>query len=1178
MSSNTSGIQWVPKPLDHPKALIFQQPPRPLLRHQSKSDINGHPSRSDAQPAFKKQRLDHEPDRAAPSPASQVQHKSSVDIDHGSRPSEQALTTADKALSTHSRSTASLLFPLRSTPVQQQARRRFHDAIAKRRSLTSGEVQIKPFVPEPPSPAPRYPSSYKSTRLNNNDAPELDQTLDREGAADFSPWRGNHVEDILSESTIKQGFYDKFQVSQAESSTARPSVWSSLKHKSGLQVLSSLVVSVLDRRQAHGITTTGCTFKPPPRVGLTDSKREAWLRDLSNPNIPLRRLSRTIPHGIRGRALLDQSLAKNIPTARFLWLAKCVGANEIRAFKRKGTSGAFAAGGEAKWIKDWTVNVEQFLDAIIGTCSTQEWTGNLNYGLRLATHLLAEGLLDRDHYFDWLLDAVNQSDLDALSAYLLVIRTYLNELGHCRRFGRRLAGSLLEQLYKINHHPSPNLYNTLRSEIADIIRFFIVSSPASFLQPKNWQEYESMLQAMIGPPDTTLHAHFQDLCKRNRRLQTFASSNHKSEITTSQKIIRILDSPNSGVDIPRTALSLRDIAGDPEMLVHVCLEWSASIYRYGPARSYVVAQLLREWSEMGIDVETCVLTFLIDRSDACGLEKPSLYKAIVELIRSGHFSVSRYLQWVIANGVLREYDQSKTKLSCATGLIFEIPLHGLPAHVLNLRQNLLRSIGVSTEDERRTIAQRKAFIERQLQDEQMEHQNPVDSEDLLFSLRWESLTVKSSVGVWIWQELMVRYRAQQAVNMRSPQESGSSSHSSLHLCHDIAHVRTLVRVLEDVEDFRTMADVLVHYSTSHDPRLLADVAITVNHYLDIFIAIQAANALFMHLFRQHAILDGQPAVAPLTKALVDLSESLPDCSNENRVLQKYLHKYEPRLSIAACSPISEHMAEALQTNASESVSAYTDEVEQLLSSGTSMDKRMVSNVFESIWKRFEATWTDSVESSVATASLISRLASFDVTSVHDLTILSVERTLASTASRPKLMRIGIPLICAQSISLEQLLSRVVLLLQNRDRSIEYHKLLVESLELLMADRQNAESSISSVGRKALFGFPMLMSSQLRYRFYAEQQRFLRGFSPVMVSVLQHVLRYAHTTPKDSVVHISRLLQNPRFSSLLRTLPETAPDFGGISSVLGFIVMMKGAAQTLNIIISPVKDGKTLPRI
>lgn len=184
----------------------------------------------------------------------------------------------------------------------------------------------------------------------------------------------------MNEAVTKQGFYDKLQISQNESNTARPSVWSSLKHKSGLQVLSSLLVSTLNRRQAHGTVTANCTFKPPPRVTLTDTKREIWLRDLANPDIPLRRLSRTIPHGIRGKALLDQCMAKNIGTDRAIWLAKCVGANEIRAFKRKGTSGAFAAGGEAKWIKDWTINVEQFVEGIISRCGSPEWKSQISYG------------------------------------------------------------------------------------------------------------------------------------------------------------------------------------------------------------------------------------------------------------------------------------------------------------------------------------------------------------------------------------------------------------------------------------------------------------------------------------------------------------------------------------------------------------------------------------------------------------------------------------------------------------------------------------------------------------------------------------------------------------------------------------------------------------------------------
>jgi mediator of RNA polymerase II transcription subunit 12, fungi type len=157
------------------------------------------------------------------------------------------------------------------------------------------------------------------------------------------------------------------------------SIFPAVKHKSGLYTLSSLFATVLSQRRTHGQITSAPTFKPPPRVTLTDTKRETWLRDLANPSIPLRRLSRTIPHGIRGKVLLEQCLSKQIPTERAVWLAKCVGANEIRAFKRKGVTGAFAMGGEAKWIRDWTVFVEQFVESIVASCGDNDWKTRVIY-------------------------------------------------------------------------------------------------------------------------------------------------------------------------------------------------------------------------------------------------------------------------------------------------------------------------------------------------------------------------------------------------------------------------------------------------------------------------------------------------------------------------------------------------------------------------------------------------------------------------------------------------------------------------------------------------------------------------------------------------------------------------------------------------------------------------------
>ena len=197
--------------------------------------------------------------------------------------------------------------------------------------------------------------------------------------ADFYPWTGLHSEDILTEQTVKQGFYDRVQVQQNESNTARPSLYAQFRRRSGLEVLSSVFTAALEERQVRCKVTAPSTFKPPPRVTLTDNKREVWLRDLANPSVPLRRLSRTIPHGIRGKVLLDQCLSKSIPIGRAIWLAKCVGANEIRAVKRKGTTAAVATGLEAKWIKDWTVNTQQFLDAVISCCGDPDWKSKMSY-------------------------------------------------------------------------------------------------------------------------------------------------------------------------------------------------------------------------------------------------------------------------------------------------------------------------------------------------------------------------------------------------------------------------------------------------------------------------------------------------------------------------------------------------------------------------------------------------------------------------------------------------------------------------------------------------------------------------------------------------------------------------------------------------------------------------------
>lgn len=143
--------------------------------------------------------------------------------------------------------------------------------------------------------------------------------------------------------------------------SARPALHPILKQKNGLPTLSALFLSVLEKRNEMSNITAPSTFKPPPRVSLVDTRRESWLEDLANPAVPLRRLSRTIPHGIRGKALLDQCMLKNVPLNRAVWFVRCVGANELRGLKRKGAGPL--AGGELRWVREWTGQVASFVES-----------------------------------------------------------------------------------------------------------------------------------------------------------------------------------------------------------------------------------------------------------------------------------------------------------------------------------------------------------------------------------------------------------------------------------------------------------------------------------------------------------------------------------------------------------------------------------------------------------------------------------------------------------------------------------------------------------------------------------------------------------------------------------------------------------------------------------------------
>jgi mediator of RNA polymerase II transcription subunit 12, fungi type len=145
-----------------------------------------------------------------------------------------------------------------------------------------------------------------------------------------------------------------------------------MQEKSTLQKFSHFILAVLQQRQKEGLIKTPTTFRVPPRVTLTDQKREQYLRDLANPSQSLRRLARGVPHGIRGRHLLEQVCSKNVPVNRAIWFIRVISVNELRAVKRKGHTKGNQESFESKWVIDWTGQVATFLENIIEECGKEK--------------------------------------------------------------------------------------------------------------------------------------------------------------------------------------------------------------------------------------------------------------------------------------------------------------------------------------------------------------------------------------------------------------------------------------------------------------------------------------------------------------------------------------------------------------------------------------------------------------------------------------------------------------------------------------------------------------------------------------------------------------------------------------------------------------------------------------
>ncbi|KAI0996424.1 Mediator of RNA polymerase II transcription subunit 12 [Podosphaera aphanis] len=928
---------------------------------------------------------------------------------------------------------------------------------------TKKDTRPKPYVLEVPATAPHHaPNSH----------------------SDFFPWIGNHPEDQFSESSIRQGFIDKAQTTQNEMGSARSLLLPALKQKSGLQTLSSIFTNILTQRRSNGQITSASTFKPPPRVTVTDNKREMWLKDLANPTISLRRLSRSIPHGIRGKGLLEQSLGKNIPIERAVWLAKCVGANELRSFRRKGVSGTYAIGGETKWIRDFTICVEQFLESIIGACGETDFKAKICYAVRLATHFHAECLLDREHYMEWLVSSLESTPQARLPVWLLVTQIYWKELLRYRKYGRRISNALLNQLAEIIDHPDNDILAPLTERLTLLLKELVIWNNNNFVAPKVWAKHRELIYSCIGGDDEQLSTMIDYIDARNIWLSN-SGSPHSS--TSQQNLIRILDRCLTTQYTNSIARECWEVDKDKKALIQTVLDWSTSSYRPGKIKIFVGARLLRSWKKKGENITENVLDFLDSAVCETGRNKSDFYHLISELSRSGHFSTPKYIEWIIARGDMLSSKTIGSDGPCALRLLAELPRTNLSESISEIRLTLL-SRANSLLNEEDCVRNCLSLICRDLPgmqtrlDSDLELTNDLAEEIEEYILNI-SRTIKSEIGLWLREKVGL----QTVESINHPMDKWNESSIQIATSKiTLSDFHTVRQYLENIGDFSILADVLKLVSSSKNTDVLASCADTLNFHLEIFAAIGASNELFDILISRLRILTEESDSAPRSfiVALVSLSSKLDEKVSTVQQLAYVLGRSHRKIGIDAFSPKSDHMTGI------ENLDLFTDDIEKILSSEDKLDHKTMKQLFQKITSLLEASWGKSSEQQRNCGALLATLRSFDIQLFDTLIANWIQQYLYLT-TRPSLIHLFAPLIYSGCLTLEKVLEICSENMQGQARVTEFTNhggIHLEILDLLLPT-------------KKIFD---ILSAEEAYRFRIRQFEARRHSPAIVITALRLV--------------------------------------------------------------------------
>ncbi|KAI0769653.1 hypothetical protein BD413DRAFT_627402 [Trametes elegans] len=515
------------------------------------------------------------------------------------------------------------------------------------------------------------------------------------------PPRPNEVEEVLTERNLQEGLKLPGEV-EAEHYSRNQDIRKRLMHEDALSELENFMNQIFARKAESMPSIPSSSFRLPSRATLNDAKRQAWFADLANPDIPLSKLGKNVPHGAKGHDLLDLLHTNNVAIPRAVWFLRVFGANESAGLRNKPSYNPTQY--SIEWANVMTsymkkqlgeialpsaprllASIKQTFKGVLSDSETrQKWLARFTYCLSLLRTFYAEGLVDNRTFLAWLVQQMGICNLAQAGFVVRLGDEYLDGMLVSRALTRPFVEACLAKLVEIEGSAAKEFLPTTANILRTLISRSFLALPESCISPRIYTQYGAVLEEIlmenfaVDGSEAATQQNAQVL--RQTVADTLSDVQRRNEAMLFQHLpprvlgslssalsdVKLLNSISGNTDMSAVALfdDSSEISPSFSRKLDFLLTWSVTPLQYGDHRPYAAACLLQLWrnkaEERAIrrdapapDAQIQDLLFdWLDGSDVAG--EPGNLPAVAllygQLVKHELFSFELYMQRLIARG------------------------------------------------------------------------------------------------------------------------------------------------------------------------------------------------------------------------------------------------------------------------------------------------------------------------------------------------------------------------------------------------------------------------------------------------------------------------------------------------------------------------------------------------